>query len=97
MKLDVSVMEADLMTKLEEMTHLDQSSDCWMDTSTPTRNTEKLFKCPTCGKIYLHQRNLSRHVKLECGKEPMFQCPYCPHRSKRKFNIKLHIRYKHKL
>lgn len=56
---------------------------------------KQIFKCSACGKNYLHKRNLWRHLTQECGKEPMFQCPFCPHKSKRKFNIEMHINYKH--
>ncbi|XP_021915071.1 longitudinals lacking protein, isoforms F/I/K/T isoform X11 [Zootermopsis nevadensis] len=56
---------------------------------------KKLFKCVTCGKNYLHRRSLWRHENQECGQEPRFQCPYCPLRSKHKFNIDSHIKCKH--
>ncbi|XP_069702150.1 longitudinals lacking protein, isoforms H/M/V-like isoform X5 [Periplaneta americana] len=54
------------------------------------------FPCPLgCGKIYSHNKNLQYHMKYECGKEPRFQCPYCPHRTKRKNNLMLHISSQH--
>lgn len=53
------------------------------------------FKCTTCGKIYIHRSSLARHQSLECGKEPQFQCPYCPKKSKLKSNLKQHIILKH--
>lgn len=56
---------------------------------------KKSFKCPDCGRCYLHRRSLWRHMKLECGKEPMFQCPHCPKRSKLKENLKQHIIFVH--
>jgi len=56
---------------------------------------EELFKCPTCGKHYIHRSSLVRHRNLECGKEPQFQCPYCPKKSKLKSNLKQHIILKH--
>lgn len=71
-----------------------RSSPLKISHSTKTAN-KKLFECSACGKNYLHQRNLWRHSTQECGKEPKFQCPFCPHRSKRKFNIETHIKHKH--
>jgi DNA-directed RNA polymerase subunit RPC12/RpoP len=53
------------------------------------------FKCVNCGKNYLHRRNLWRHLKLECGKEPTFQCPYCPKRTKQKVHMRSHISVRH--
>ena len=53
------------------------------------------FKCTTCGKNYIHRSSLARHQSLECGKEPQFQCPYCPKKSKLKSNLKQHIILKH--
>ncbi|XP_023703634.1 longitudinals lacking protein isoform X3 [Cryptotermes secundus] len=55
-----------------------------------------VFSCKTCGKVYRWKRTLLYHVRFECGKEPMFQCPYCPLRSKRKGNISAHIKYLHR-
>jgi uncharacterized Zn-finger protein len=53
------------------------------------------FRCTKCFKIYSHRSNLLRHLRLECGKEPIFQCRYCQHRSKRKSNLMLHMRNLH--
>ena len=55
-----------------------------------------VFSCKTCGKVYRWKRTLLYHIRFECGKEPMFQCPYCPLRSKRKGNISAHIKYLHR-
>lgn len=35
------------------------------------------------------------HARNECGKDPNFQCPYCPHRTKQRGNLKMHIMSKH--
>ena len=53
------------------------------------------YKCRTCGKLYRWKNSLYTHVRLECGKEPQFQCPYCPHRAKLKGNLQKHIKLKH--
>ncbi|CAK9803457.1 Longitudinals lacking protein, isoforms A/B/D/L [Anthophora quadrimaculata] len=36
------------------------------------------FGCSRCGKSYMRKDSLQRHVHWECGKEPQFQCPFCP-------------------
>ena len=48
------------------------------------------FQCHDCGKIYGLKRNLLRHCKFECGKEPQFQCPFCPQRFKQKCHVFRH-------
>jgi hypothetical protein len=53
------------------------------------------FRCTQCFRVYRHRSNLLRHIRLECGKDPIFQCPYCQHRSKRKGNLMMHIRKLH--
>jgi hypothetical protein len=54
------------------------------------------FKCPGCGKSYWYKKTMLRHLRLECGKEPQFQCPYCPHRAKQKNHLVKHIASRHK-
>ncbi|XP_023703647.1 longitudinals lacking protein isoform X16 [Cryptotermes secundus] len=56
----------------------------------------KMFKCPNCGRGYIHQKSLRQHMKHECGKEPQFQCPYCPKKTKLKGNMKQHVILVHK-
>ncbi|XP_046663213.1 longitudinals lacking protein, isoforms A/B/D/L-like [Homalodisca vitripennis] len=51
--------------------------------------------CDTCGRSYKYKHGLVQHRKFECGKAPMFQCPYCPFRAKQKFNLKSHVVVKH--
>ncbi|CAH1399595.1 unnamed protein product [Nezara viridula] len=52
--------------------------------------------CPTCHKTYSSQHTLRRHMRLECGKEPQFHCPYCPRKTKQRYNLMLHIARAHK-
>ncbi|XP_026684861.1 gastrula zinc finger protein xFG20-1-like [Diaphorina citri] len=54
-----------------------------------------MFACDVCGKEYKYKRGLYRHKKFECGQEPKYQCPHCPHRAKHKANLKTHIAVKH--
>lgn len=55
----------------------------------------RLYPCKRCGRAYKWKKTLLRHVRMECGKEPQFQCPYCPQKSKLKGNLKQHIMCKH--
>jgi len=53
------------------------------------------FKCDACGKKYRWKTSLVRHQREECGRDPQFQCPFCPSRTKLKCNLKKHIRHFH--
>ncbi|KAI4472368.1 hypothetical protein M0802_016894 [Mischocyttarus mexicanus] len=53
------------------------------------------YRCEKCGKGYQHRATLLRHTRHECGKEPKFKCPYCPHRTKQRGNLYQHIRTNH--
>ncbi|KAG8259315.1 hypothetical protein J6590_014784 [Homalodisca vitripennis] len=55
----------------------------------------KKFFCKACGKRYKWKGDLSRHQRYECGKEPQFACPHCPHRSRHKQDLKTHVAFKH--
>ncbi|KAF5269905.1 hypothetical protein FQR65_LT05704 [Abscondita terminalis] len=41
-----------------------------------------IFDCSVCGRIYSRKDSLQRHVTYECGKDPQFQCPFCPQKCK---------------
>jgi hypothetical protein len=58
-------------------------------------HSQEIFACTACGKVYRYYRNLQSHIRQECGKEPHLLCPYCPHRTKIKSNLKKHIQIKH--
>lgn len=49
------------------------------------------FPCDVCGRVYLHKRSLTRHLRYECGKAPQFSCPYCPNKFKRKGTFQSHL------
>lgn len=54
-----------------------------------------VYTCSQCGKIYQYLHNLRKHQRMECGKEPQFACPHCPHRTYAKWNLHKHIRNRH--
>jgi uncharacterized C2H2 Zn-finger protein len=54
------------------------------------------FQCPGCGKVYRWRKNMISHMRLECGKEPQFQCPHCPQRTTQKSSLLTHIYNKHR-
>jgi hypothetical protein len=54
------------------------------------------FPCTKCGKVYNWRGNLLRHMRLECGKEPQFQCSYCPYMTKHKNHLRRHVMTRHK-
>lgn len=60
-----------------------------------TRGRQRNFTCSVCLRSYCHRTHLHRHQRYECGKDPQFQCPHCPHKSKLKENLNRHIHYKH--
>lgn len=53
------------------------------------------YVCPKCDKVYNARRNLVRHINLECGKEPKYNCMYCDYKNYRRNEINKHIRKKH--
>jgi len=55
----------------------------------------KVFACKNCNKTYGHQCSLTKHRLYECGKEPSQKCPFCPHATKLRGNLKKHVLKKH--
>ncbi|XP_017302684.1 zinc finger protein 425-like [Diaphorina citri] len=58
-------------------------------------NHAGLFVCDVCDRRYKYKSGLYQHKKYECGKEPRYQCPQCPHRTKQKSSLKTHMAVKH--
>lgn len=60
-----------------------------------TTRARGVFPCERCGRSYVRKDSLQRHLQWECGKEPAFQCPFCPQRCKRKAHQIRHIHRRH--
>lgn len=54
-----------------------------------------VFPCPSCRKLYRYKRNMLAHLRLECGQLPRLKCHYCSYCSKKKYDLKRHIRIRH--
>lgn len=57
------------------------------------------YECEKCKRKYRHKSTYRRHVTYECGKEPMFRCPFldCTYKAYQKTHTDAHIKTKHKL
>ncbi|KAF2905477.1 hypothetical protein ILUMI_00697 [Ignelater luminosus] len=64
--------------------------------SSSTNRKRGHFECLQCGRSYGRKDSLQRHLMYECGKEPQFQCPFCPQKFKRKTHQVRHIKRQHK-
>lgn len=54
------------------------------------------FECSVCHKTYKNKGSLQRHIKFECLRRPQQLCPYCPHLTNYRHDLKKHIQQKHK-
>jgi len=55
----------------------------------------KSHYCPRCNRGFTLKKNMTRHLRHECGMAPKYQCPYCDKPSKFTQNIYAHIRKYH--
>ncbi|CAH2091521.1 unnamed protein product [Euphydryas editha] len=57
------------------------------------------FECEKCKRKYRHKSTYRRHITYECGKEPMFRCPFldCTYKAYQKTHTDAHIKTKHKV
>ncbi|KAF2888972.1 hypothetical protein ILUMI_17200 [Ignelater luminosus] len=53
----------------------------------------KTYACLDCKKVYKHSGNLNRHIRYECGKGAVYECPFCSYKCQRKDVLKQHIKY----
>lgn len=95
--------ELPIKIELKESDSLDEDVlPPWLDLSKkrkPTPSSNRIrgnFGCTQCGRIYIRKDSLQRHLTYECGKEPQFQCPFCPQKCKRKAHRMRHIKRQHK-
>uniref|UniRef100_A0A1A9WRG1 C2H2-type domain-containing protein n=1 Tax=Glossina brevipalpis TaxID=37001 RepID=A0A1A9WRG1_9MUSC len=51
--------------------------------------------CPRCEKIYTYKKNLSRHLRFECGILPSEKCQYCGYLTRYKYSLNVHIKTQH--
>ena len=71
----------------------DINEESWM--SITEENDRKIYRCMKCGKVYSWKTNLRRHLRLECGMTPQFQCSFCSYITKRKSSLERHVFAKH--
>lgn len=92
----LDVKNADISEKLpdNESSLLPQTS---VDTQAQQKqiDPERPYQCPRCYKNYMQFSTLKRHIRLECGITPRFQCPHCPHKAKRNDELSKHIFRRH--
>ena len=96
--------ESDRLSRLSIFTDMQQ----WLETEVanpseieatrPTMQSlisgEELWNCNLCRKMFVSKYYFQRHMKCHLTKKEL--CPYCPFRSTYKWNLKSHIRNKHK-
>ncbi|KAL0132446.1 hypothetical protein PUN28_000291 [Cardiocondyla obscurior] len=58
-------------------------------------SVHKSHYCPRCSRGFTLKKNMTRHLRHECGMAPKYQCPYCDKLSKFTQNIYAHIRKYH--
>ncbi|XP_012261700.1 protein jim lovell isoform X6 [Athalia rosae] len=59
--------------------------------SMPPKQPNKEHVCETCGKGYIHVKNLQRHVKFECRKEKNLSCAQCGRKFFYYFQLRNHV------
>ncbi|KPU77244.1 uncharacterized protein Dana_GF11096, isoform G [Drosophila ananassae] len=51
--------------------------------------------CPRCEKAYTYKKNLSRHLRYECGRLPTEKCQHCPYVARYKHSLNMHTKTQH--
>ncbi|VEN38443.1 unnamed protein product [Callosobruchus maculatus] len=58
-------------------------------------NSNMLYSCPRCPKMYKGKYTLARHLRLECGKSPTNRCEVCGQMFIHKHRLISHIKSLH--
>lgn len=67
------------------------------DYSNDENNGDNLFKCLTCGKVYVTEENLERHIKVAHEGEKPFSCEICDKLFAYESSLKGHVEIVHKV
>ncbi|XP_024889492.1 zinc finger and SCAN domain-containing protein 10-like [Temnothorax curvispinosus] len=59
------------------------------------RRCKDELRCLKCTKRYSDWRSLRKHMNFFCQMEPLYPCPYCPHRARIPTLLKYHIVREH--
>ncbi|XP_041563319.1 longitudinals lacking protein isoform X15 [Drosophila elegans] len=51
--------------------------------------------CPRCEKAYTYKKNLSRHLRYECGRLPTEKCRHCSYVARYKHSLNMHVKTQH--
>ncbi|XP_076546339.1 longitudinals lacking protein, isoforms N/O/W/X/Y-like [Osmia lignaria lignaria] len=51
-----------------------------------------MWWCYQCGKQYMWRDSLKKHLRVECGKDPTFECPICGRKFKHKHLPRLTVK-----
>ncbi|XP_043510835.1 gastrula zinc finger protein xFG20-1-like [Frieseomelitta varia] len=57
--------------------------------------SKKMWWCSQCGKRYMWRDSLKKHLRVECGKDPTFECPICGRKFKHKHRWQSHAKLIH--
>ena len=57
-----------------------------------TARGQSSYKCPNCNRFYMRTSCLKRHLRVECGKAPKYQCRICQGWFKYKHNLVAHMK-----
>ena len=53
------------------------------------------WTCRQCGKQYQWRESLYKHIRIECGKPPAWECSICGRKFKHKHRWQSHTKLKH--
>lgn len=92
----LTAIDLPMKIELKETNTAWLNESCRAKTKSSTNRIRGHFECFQCGRSYGRKDSLQRHITYECGKEPQFQCPFCPQRCKRKTHQVRHVKRQHK-
>lgn len=54
-------------------------------------SAEKKYSCETCKRCYVNYRDLVRHQRYMCDKEPQFACSFCDRKFYHRYRLTHHL------